>query len=938
MEILLNKSTSKTSSNVNNFVPIELKGRNRVLPLETTFADVNEIELYNEERSNCNKIRLTCLINPICSNVLFNNVTEIIKNEGSDECEVLNYYTTPSTIINTNTLVSKRNTDFKEYDDAIRDTQLSNISNGFMYACGLNIFNNHILRSNTFKTVCKRPKTSPTNGDFNTIKDLMRTLDGEQIKGYSDVYEGTPNPDIDLHLYLGEDILSFKEAISQRLIDSNGWLGFTNIGKFGTYDDANKLYDIYKTINNKKSCDFIDMYPTRDLWSFTPKYNKYRHRIERNWDYCITYPSSSTTDVSFIRQTTNSLKITMFDETNLSANGTNGIIIYSISKHGLSVGNYVNLYSGNDVIIRNVEVSEIINDYTFVIYGGGLKISNKWKELSGDELKGKKFTSDGVEYTIYGNKNKYASVNATSIKYPILSTNRVNLDESKLDLSYKQVIDGNEVNYYVRIFSRLPNWKYSKIKPDEFELYKEGSDLIHQCQTIENEFESHMSKLAFSKTIYKDDVGEIVFTDDIEIDYLKDNLGRPLTDIFLTIVKTNQGYRKWYGINNAKPTMELEERGVNSCVVNTSDIEYSHCFGKLTCGFRLSKESLWDDSQINSLTINRLDNKNGLSLSTLNRIELQDIDNDEIQYRQIYDGDSMIYEGDTNFYGDLCCYSTTLLTEYVIQQVEFRFNTAQRELKASDESYSAFKNLVYDEITKDDYDDLKPSSSSENNNFAVTSYSISDVCQRKEGYVYSPHYKIPLRTFSDEIKQEKPLYVKIKDVGPNNQELLDEIYTLTKHFLNQYDKFYIRILDKKTKINQFIPCEVTEIINNRKFKFKPKISTNNDISRESIIDYGTLVIPSNTVPNYAKLSTEGSCYYMWRDVIQNGFDATYKIETYPFANGRLYVNSQINLFVKRQDPNGYGGMWSATYPFDADAKIISVINENNYFEEEDIKC
>ena len=235
----------------------------------------------------------------------------------------------------------------------------------------------------------------------------MRTLDGEQIKGYSDVYEGTPNPDIDLHLYLGEDILSFKEAVSQRLIDSNGWLGFTNIGKFGTYDDANNLYDIYKTINNKKSCDFIDMYPTRDLWSFTPKYNKYRHRIERNWDYCITYPSSSTTDVSFIRQTTNSLKITMFDETNLSANGTNGIIIYSISKHGLSVGNYVNLYSGNDVIIRNVEVSEIINDYTFVIYGGGLKISNKWKELSSDELKGKKFTSDGVEYTIYGNKNKH---------------------------------------------------------------------------------------------------------------------------------------------------------------------------------------------------------------------------------------------------------------------------------------------------------------------------------------------------------------------------------------------------------------------------------------------------------------------------------------------------------------------------------------------------
>ena len=50
-----------------------------------------QYEQYLEERGKCNKIRLTCQVNPICSNVLYNSVTEIVRNEGSDDVEVLNY-------------------------------------------------------------------------------------------------------------------------------------------------------------------------------------------------------------------------------------------------------------------------------------------------------------------------------------------------------------------------------------------------------------------------------------------------------------------------------------------------------------------------------------------------------------------------------------------------------------------------------------------------------------------------------------------------------------------------------------------------------------------------------------------------------------------------------------------------------------------------------
>lgn len=921
MEILLNKNKSKTSSNKNSIIPITLSGRNKLLPLDPMFTNVNELDLYNEERSKSNIIRLTCVINPICSNVLFNNVTEIIYNEGSNECKSLNYEPL-SNIFNDNSTLSYKNiSDFKSNIDGIRDTQLSNEKNGFIYQCGLDIFNNHIIRSNTFKTVCKL--YAGTNSSFNTIYDYMRDINGKNVSGYSDAYSGTPSPDIKLHLYLGEEISSFKDTVSNKLIDSNGWLGFTNIGKFGTYENQNSTLDIYKVINSRKPCDFIDMYPTRDLWFFTPKYNKHRKRIEKNWNYCLTYPSSSTTKIDFIRDSTNSLKICMFDDTIENSIGTSGLKIFSVSKHGLSKNDMVNIYKNDDIIIRNAEVFDIIDDYTFIIYDNNIEISKKWKELTTDEIRKKRFTFDNIEYEILGEKNKFASpLTDRNKKFPILQNNKINLDDSALDLSYKRVVDGVEVNYYVRIFSRLPNWKYSDEKPNEYNIYLNNSELIRKNQTINNEFENHISKLAFSKNIYNDEISEIVFTDDIDISYLKDNLGRPLTEIYLTICKNNKGYKEWYGIKN---NLKNEAQSITECKTNTDEIEYSHCFGKLSCGFRLSKESLWDESYINSMSINRIDGKKGIKI---NDKRDGNIDDDEIQYYQTEN-----YDGDVNFYGDLCCYSTRLLDEYVIQQIEFRFNTAQRELQYGDISYLSFYKLKYDEIVKDDYDDL---TDPKKETFEVKEYEIDNVCQRKEGYVYNPHYRIPIKTFSDKITIEKPLYFTIKDVNDN----INEIYTLEKNYFHKNDLFILRIIDNINHHSYFIHCQVTDVINNKKFKFiMDQKEIENIINlRYLILKYGKIIKPSENVPNYAVLSTDGSCYYMWREIIQNGFDNTDKIEQYPFANGAFYIKSNINLFVKRQDPDNYASLHSTDYPYDFNSNKLSSVNENNYYQEDEITC
>lgn len=975
MKIRAQQYSSKTNSNKNSNLTISLRGSEKLLPLDTSFKTINELELYNTERFNCESIRLTCIINPICSNVIYNNITEIILNEGSNNCKSLNYNKIGNEhIINPKCLVTPNDLSHVQYKsfswffnqdgaaNAIRDTQLSNTDNGFTYHCGLNIFNNHILRSKTFKTVCKLSKTN--NDNFNTISDYMRNIDGTQIRGYSDYMVGTNMPNINLHLYLGQDILSFKDCVSQKLVDENGWIGFYNAGKFSTYDVDNhdKPLDIYQTINNQKSCTFIDLSPERDLYYFTPKYNKFKQRIEKNWNYCITYPSSSTTDVSFIRKGTNSLMSCAIDDTT-TINGNNSIIIYSVSKHGLSENSIVNIYVGDNLYIRNTTVAKIIDDFTFAIYSGDTKMPSKWRDITISELQNKKFIADingksttftissDLSFCFYLDKFKV-------IKLPIFSKPyKVNLDLSSLDTSYKEVIEGNELEYYVRIFSRLPNWKNCDNLPTINSIYENNSQLLHNYQTIENEFENHIGKLAFAKNIYGDDISEIVFTDNIDISLLKDNLGRPLTTVYLSIFKNNQGYKEWYGKNGT--IIDL----------NSDNVEYSHVFGKLNCAFHLSPKSTYNYSYNNIVKINNIDSNilhefNGLNINDIQSVKRDKslkIDNDEIQYSEIHDNSNkLIYSGDTNFYGDLCCYSTVLLDEKVIQPIEYRFNTAQRELtkNADTSANSFFNNFVYDEIERDDYDYTKeyanPSESDQN--FIVKEYKIMGACQRREGYRYTPHYEIPIHSFSDTITTSKPIYAKIYNVDVIDDNIgIFNLNVTNIPNVHPNDNIMLKYFNTITKSNMYVVCSVEQLLTANYYKIKFMYVLNNNMQINEFItllqqqhentelsviikQYCKIFTHDDSVPNYAVLSTDGSGIYMWRNVIPNGFNKNGTIEDYPFTNGAFYVNKQINLFVQRQDPNGIGKLASTTYPLDFAPKTHDTINENNFYLEQDIKC
>jgi hypothetical protein len=92
-----------------------------------------------------------------------------------------------------------------------------------------------------------------------------------------------------------------------------------------------------------------------------------------------------------------------------------------------------------------------------------------------------------------------------------------------------------------------------------------------------------------------------------------------------------------------------------------------------------------------------------------------------------------------------------------------------------------------------------------------------------------------------------------------------------------------------------------------------------------------------TIPSYATFLLDGSCKFVWRDIIQNGFDNDSNIESYPFTNGCLYVMKDIDFFLKRQNPMDKTIL--TNHMFDEfKENIITVTEENKYYEENKIKC
>ena len=80
-----------------------------------------------------------------------------------------------------------------------------------------------------------------------------------------------------------------------------------------------------------------------------------------------------------------------------------------------------------------------------------------------------------------------------------------------------RIIGGEPSKYYFRMFEKIKTKVEPVIETDDYEIYP----------------------LSFANNIYNDDVCQIVFNEDIDVSNLTDNLGRPLSEIYLSIIKTD---------------------------------------------------------------------------------------------------------------------------------------------------------------------------------------------------------------------------------------------------------------------------------------------------------------------------------------------------------------------------------------------------------------
>lgn len=396
MEILLNTAKSKTGQNTDNNISISFDQNTKPLPYGDNISDIiNEYNVFNNEINNCNNYRFIFTINTIASNVLYNPLSIIKNNITGGILTNKNVLTT--NINNTDQRINILFEGSSIYTDSDNNMASDNFINGYTIYCGLDIFDNHLFRSNTFKIA------SSLDDNYNAIEPII-------------------NDGIEYHTYTMDDIISFPDSIENNLLENNGWIGFRNQGKIKTYNSTS--FNQTKFIQDKNVCDFIDLYPGHDLFLLKPKVihsivnNSINREVDDNWDYYLTYP--------FSNDNTNFL---VYDKI-----FGNGIPLMSFTQYVLTNGTFIvcktpynhKLLTG-DTIQITLDINGMPALYNFTVYNTG--------DLNGNDIN---------HFFIIKSFNDY--------QYTYFNTNIGTFGGRIV-----KIINNIPSQYYIRIFKAISN-------------------------------------------------------------------------------------------------------------------------------------------------------------------------------------------------------------------------------------------------------------------------------------------------------------------------------------------------------------------------------------------------------------------------------------------------------------------------------------------------
>lgn len=534
-------------------------------------------------------------------------------------------------------------------------------------------------------------------------------------------------------------LLKIQKSISNNVVEKNGWFGFNNITKL----NSNKLF------KNKEPMEFIDLFPGRDYFLFKPFHIS--GETKDNWDYILTYPYENIYNNKLVTNEQNINGIPIVNGSINTYDGKKYMTITTIYKHGLSSGDVIKIKRNDDN-----------TNNTYLVYDVG------------------DFNKSDLEYKLMLDADKYSDLNDI-----------IGMEFNRIC----KVINKVDSEYYIRLFRKIPNLK------NETELITQDN-IDGKTITGDTYFDNDSYQPGFSRNIFDDPIYQLQYIDDININLLKDNLGRPLTEIYLTIIK------KGITSGNQKPF---------------------NVFTKIMSG---------------------IDSPSGVSGYTNIRL-INGYTNNELPLESqvtITGGTSI-----NSFFGDIVEYNKSTVNETKLDNIYHRFNTVQRETNGLEFKYYDINNDGQFFLTGKT---LSPSTEGYfyNPHYEIKLKSYSAIVNEGEIKKLPNCFDFQSgMTFNNEI---------VMLSGKNDNQIKSLILKLENiSGLTNYDIIRITKKDDKKYINVKISTSLN-LDNCIIFPYDKNFIPN--VSGITINDYYIGKYSSENIPSYAQDQYNGLC--LWRDI------------------------------------------------------------------------
>jgi len=221
---------------------------------------------------------------------------------------------------------------------------------------------------------------------------------------------------------------------------------------------------------------------------------------------------------------------------------------------------------------------------------------------------------------------------------------------------------------------------------------------------------------SFAESYFGDEEVAYNFTTDIDVSDLRDNLGRPLSELFLTIVKVDT--------DTSNDFKDQYWKDLTNKSIDDGKIQYDSL-----------KDRFWTHIQGGFLTEN----------DTSVNYNVRAISADGYEQTHFGSVDNGIDENDEDFIGDISEYNSIELSERILEPIYHRINTIYREYR---------KDIVNLSATTGDYE-------------------VDDL---REGYIYRPHYRIKIREFASYIETgDESQVIGIPDYATIDYSYLDKV-------------------------------------------------------------------------------------------------------------------------------------------------------------------